>query len=99
MDTEKNMSETTTTDLAAYGGSRYRLSYDKYQGDSKKYTIKRTGVAAVLVIAVVFFLLGFIIYRYYDSSIRRFFSDPDDTSRITTTNFQSYFGADTNTDS
>lgn len=93
MDFEKNTEEREAVDHAAYGGSRYRLSYDKYQGAVEKIRSNRTSIAAVCVVTVVLLFLGFLIYRYFDGSFRRYFSGNGDSMGTGTANFQSYHGA------
>jgi len=99
VDIDKNIEKVEAVDPAAYGGSRYRLSYDKYQGAVEKARSKRTEIVAVLVVAVVFFVLGFLIYRYFDRSVRHFFNDNSYSTNTASANFQSYHGVETDMDS
>ena len=57
---------------ASYGGSKYRLSYDKYQNGKVKSKIKgRSLVAAILIIAV-FAVVGYFIVKYYINSMEAY---------------------------
>jgi hypothetical protein len=98
VDIEQNIEQQEIVDPVAYGGSRYRLSYDKYQGSIEKAKIRRVRIVAVLLITVAFLLFGFMIYRYYENSIRRFFSDNSRSAGAATANFQSYHSVETDLD-
>ncbi len=92
MDIEKNTDQSEVRDPEAYGGCHYRLSYDKYQGIVAKTQEKRSRLAVVLLVIVVFVLLGFFIMRYYEQAVGRIFSDSATTTRSASANFQSYDG-------
>ncbi len=98
MDIEQNIDQQEIVDPVAYGGSRYRLSYDKYQGSIEKVKIRRARIVAALLIIVAFFVLGFMIYRYYENSIRRFFSGDSRSANAASANFQSYHSVETDLD-
>ena len=84
MKTEKNTEHTEEIDSAAYGGSRYRLSYDKLQKKPSE-TVKKdytTRIGIVLIVVSVFAAIGLLIVRYYGTSLSQIFSkgNPSDTS-------------------
>ena len=99
MDIEQNIEKQEIVDPVAYGGSRYRLSYDKYQGGTEKAKIRRARIVAVLLIASAFLVLGLLIFRYYENSIRRLFSDNTRSANTASANFQSYHSVETDFDS
>ena len=86
-------------DPVSYGGSRYRLSYDKYQGASEKTKIRRTRIVTIFLVIVAFLVLGAMIYRYYENSVRRFFSENTGAANTASANFQSYHTIETDLDS
>ncbi len=91
MDTDNRTERNETVDSDAYGGSRYRLFYDRYQGIvTEKIRGKRSRIGLILIAIVVFVLLGLAISRYVSISFDRIVSHREGESDDATVNFQSY---------
>lgn len=86
---------------SAYGGCRYRLTYDKYEGAaSAKEPRKPRRPLSILIAVVVFFVFvasGFFIMRYYDTKVSRIISGSGASAK-TVVNFQSYSDTEANDD-
>ncbi len=82
---------------SAYGGCRYRLSYDKYENTGiqklKGKSCRPSSVFAAVVIFAVFIALGFFILKYYNNTVSRIYSGAAGTSK-TAASFQAVAATD-----
>ncbi len=89
----KNIDITASADPSVneYGGSQYRLSYNKYNGIPAKKAdrINPVSVIVALVIFSLFIIAGFVIFRYYNDRVDQIHNSSDKMSKTNIT-FQAY---------
>ena len=80
----QNDKQLNTASDSAYGGGKYRLSYDadinkqdEYSGSDKKIS-KPMRLATWVIFAVIFAIIGIFILSYYNSQVRKIFGNSDD---------------------
>ncbi len=97
MDTDNNnIGENLSSDNksdSVYGGYRYRLSYDEYEGnftrDKTRRSFKLTSILIGIAVFLIFLAVGGFILEYYSKNVSRFLQDSDNSSK-SVANFQSY---------
>mgnify|MGYP000308921522 CR=1 FL=1 len=84
---------------SAYGGCRYRLSYDKYENNGsqkiKGKSFKLSSLFIAVAVFAIFIALGFFILKYYNNTVSRIYSGTSGASK-TAASFQAL--ADTNSE-
>ena len=87
MDPNKNTELSEDKASASYGGSRYRLSYDKLQKKSKEPP-KTSRLGIFLIVISILAALGLLTIWYFDMSLAQIFSPDKDSD--TTSGFHSF---------
>ncbi len=90
---ENSIARTEQTD-ATYGGCHYRLSYDKYSGNLAKTAeekrIRPLTVAVCIVCFVGFFLLGYLISRYFSYNVNKVYGESARSNKLSVVGLNSY---------
>ncbi len=80
---------------SVYGGYHYRLTYDRYENSSiknrKNQKIKLSSVITCIIISIVFFSLGLLIFKYYNYNVDKIYSDSEKSENLSSAEFQVFF--------
>lgn len=79
MDIEKVVEQQNDSMDSSYGGCRYRLRYDRYEGKQKRlptifsFRLRPFGIFITVSVVVIFLVLVTLTVFYFKAAVSRFF--------------------------